>query len=88
MLRSGASAAELAAAARAAADAYSAKFGVLAGSADWAAECGGDLALASWRAFVARWLAAARAAQRSEQARAEGAVTMKMEIALSLAAAS
>lgn len=78
MLRAGASAAVLAAAARAAADAYGAKFGVLVGAADWAAESGGDLALAAWRAFVGRWLAAARAAQRGEQARAGGFVSKWM----------
>ncbi|KAK9836092.1 hypothetical protein WJX81_000611 [Elliptochloris bilobata] len=63
----GANAAARAAAARSAADAYSAKFGELAGAADWAGEGQGGLAIASWRAFVGRWLAAARATQRSEQ---------------------
>ena len=80
-LYSGVSAAALAAAARGAADAYGAKFGVLVGAADWPGEGRADLALASWRAFAGRWLAAARAAQRGDQAHVGGFVHGCMEAA-------
>ncbi len=70
---SGGSAAEAVAGARGAAAAYAAKFAELACEGGWG-EAGLALRLApaAWAAFVGRWLAAARASLRAEQARRAG----------------
>jgi hypothetical protein len=65
----GGNAAEAAAAARGATAAYAAKFAELAGEGGWGEARALRLAPATWAAFVGRWLAAARASLRAEQAR-------------------
>jgi hypothetical protein len=63
---------EAAAAARGAAAEYAAKFAELAGEGGWGEARALRLAPAAWAAFVGRWLAAARASLRAEQARPAG----------------